>query len=100
MHTAIDIPADTIKAYCERWLIRELSLFGSVLRQDFGPSSDVDVLITFAPDAQWGLLDLVAMKQNLAEILRHDVDLVEEKCLRNPFRRKDILGTREVIYAA
>lgn len=60
-HPAIPIPKERIAAFCERWHVRELALFGSVLRGDFRPQSDVDVLVSFAPDAGWSLLDLVDM---------------------------------------
>jgi len=49
----IDIPMDRIEEFCRRWKIREFSLFGSVLREDFRPDSDVDVLVSFEPDAEW-----------------------------------------------
>lgn len=78
----------------------ELSLFGSVLRDDFGPDSDIDVLVSFAPDAQWSLLDLVEMQEGLEKIFGREVDLVEREGLRNPFRRRAILNQRKVIYEA
>jgi len=58
----IDIPTDEIADFCRRWKVTELALFGSVLRGDFSPDSDVDVLVSFAPDAHWSLLDLVRMQ--------------------------------------
>lgn len=96
----VAIPQDKIAAFCRRWQITELALFGSVLREDFGPESDVDVLVTFAPDAPWSLLDLVDMAEELKALFGREVDLVEEGALRNPFRRRAILRTREVVYAA
>lgn len=75
-----------------------MSLFGSVLRDDFGPESDVDVLVSFADDAPWSLWDLTAMRDELAAMLGRPVDLVEKEGLRNPFRRDRILKTRKVIY--
>ena len=53
----IDVPTGRIAEFCRKWKVAELSLFGSVLREDFGPESDVDVLVSFASDAQWGLFD-------------------------------------------
>jgi hypothetical protein len=96
----IDIPRDRIEEFCRRWKIREFSLFGSVLREDFGPQSDVDVLVSFAPDAEWDLFHLVEMRDELMSLFGRDVDLVEKEGLRNPFRRRTILDTREVIYHA
>lgn len=87
-------------AFCERWRVAELSLLGSVLRGDFTPESDVDVLVTFQPDAPWSLLGLVRMKEELEGLFGRPVDLVEESALRNPFRRRAILSTRRVLYAA
>ncbi len=89
-----------IEAFCRRWRIVEFSLFGSVLREDFRPESDVDVLVTFAPDAEHSLFDLVDMRDELKEVFGRDVDLVEEPLLENPFRRREILRTKELIYAA
>jgi predicted nucleotidyltransferase len=96
----IDIPMSEIEAFCHKWKIKELSLFGSVLRDDFRPDSDVDILVSFAPDAPWDLFHLVDMRDELMALFGRDVDLVEKEGLRNPFRRRTILDTREVIYAA
>jgi len=85
---------------CRRWGITQFSLFGSVLRPDFRPDSDVDVLLTFSPDARWTLLDITRLQDELALILGRSVDVVEEKSLKNPFRRREILRTRQVLYAA
>ncbi|MEK6676788.1 MAG: nucleotidyltransferase family protein [Planctomycetota bacterium] len=89
-----------IVAFCGKWRIAEFSLFGSVLRDDFGPESDVDVLVSFESGAPWSLWDLIDMREELARIFGRRVDLVEEKALRNPFRRREILTTRQVIHAA
>jgi predicted nucleotidyltransferase len=88
-----------IADFCARWQIAEFALFGSVIREDFRPDSDVDVLVSFARGARWSLADLVDMEQELAKIFGRRVDLVEKEGLRNPFRRHSILSTREVIYA-
>jgi len=93
------IPIAAIEDFSRRWKITEFSLFGSVLREDFGPGSDVDVLVSFEEDATWSLFDLVEMKAELGEIFGRDVDLVEKGSLRNPFRRHAIMSGREVIYA-
>ena len=66
---AIPIPSAEIEAFCRRWRVRELDVFGSVLRDDFGPESDVDVLVAFAPDARPSLFDLVTMQNELEAIL-------------------------------
>lgn len=85
---------------CRRWRITELNLFGSVLRDDFRPDSDIDVLVSFEPQAGWSLLDIVRLAEELEQVFGRKVDLVEKEALRNPFRRHEILSHREVIYAA
>lgn len=98
--TRVPLPLERIEAFCRKWRIGELSLFGSVLREDFSSESDIDVLITLSPDAHLSLLDFVEMKEELQEILHRQVDLVSKGGLRNPFRRHEILSTRQVVYAA
>jgi predicted nucleotidyltransferase len=88
-----------IGTFCERWKVRELSLFGSAVRADFRPDSDVDILVSFAPEATWSYWDLVDARAELRDIFGRDVDLVEERSLRNPFRRRAILRDKKVFYA-
>jgi len=95
----IDLPGEKIAEFCRRWKVTEFGLFGSVLRDDFRPDSDVDVLVTFAVDAGWSLFDLVEMQEELKAILGHEVELVEREGLRNPFRRHEILRNLQVVYA-
>lgn len=95
-----EIPREAITAFCKKWKVAELSLFGSILREDFGPGSDVDVLVSFAEGAGWSLYDWVDMIEELKGIFGREVDLVSKKGLRNPFRRHNILNNRTVIYAA
>ena len=95
----IDLPGEKIAEFCRRWKVTEFGLFGSVLRDDFRPDSDVDVLVTFAVDAGWSLFDLVEMQEELKAILGHEVELVEREGLRNPFRRREILRNLQVVYA-
>ena len=96
----INIPKDKIAEFCHRWKITEFALFGSVLRDDFRPDSDIDVLVTFAADAPWSLFDLGAMSAELKEMLGREVDLVEKAGVKNPFRRRHILSNLQVVYAA
>jgi predicted nucleotidyltransferase len=91
-----------ISALCHRWKIRELALFGSVLRDDFGPSSDLDILVAFADGATWGLFDHVRMQSELEGLLRRDVDLVTKPAVersRNWLRKQAILDSAQVLYA-
>ncbi len=95
------LPLDKIANFCHRWRIRELALFGSALRDDFGPESDLDLLVTFAPDAGWSLLDHVAMQQELQTLTQRNVDLVSRRAVehsRNAFRRREILTTARPLY--
>lgn len=96
----IDIPQEIIAVFCRRWKIKELALFGSVLREDFRPDSDIDVLVTFEADGGITFDNRVELLDELAAIFGRQVDLVEKKTIRNPFRRHEILTTKEVVYAA
>ena len=100
MSARIDIPKDKIEEFCRRNHIRRLAFFGSVLRDDFTPESDVDVLVVFQDDAEWDLFDHMKAEEELKQIFGRDVDLVEKRAIRNPFRRHHILSNCEVIYAA
>ena len=97
--TRLPIDEKKIADFCRGWKINEFSFFGSVLREDFRPDSDVDILVSFHPKAEWSLWDLAEMKEELEKIFGRSVDLVEKEALRNPFRRHSILSTREVFYA-
>ncbi|HET9228238.1 MAG TPA: nucleotidyltransferase family protein [Thermoanaerobaculia bacterium] len=99
----IQLPEAEIERFCRRWKISELSLFGSVLRDEFRPDSDVDVLVSFGPDARWSLFDVVRMEEELQEILGRKVDLVERVAVErseNYIRRKSILSYLVPVYAA
>ncbi len=100
MNAQVHLDKDALAAFCCKWRVRELSLFGSALRDDFGPESDLDFLVSFEPEAGWDLWDLVTMREDLISIVRRDVDMVVKEALRNPYRRKEILSNREVIHAA
>lgn len=102
-HSKIEPPKDKIADFCRRWRISEFALFGSVLRDDFRPDSDVDVLVSFMEDATWSLFDLVEMADELRGIFGREVDLISRRGLessRNPIRRKAILDSSEVVYVA
>ena len=73
----IDVPRDKIADFCRKWKIAEMALFGSALRDDFGPHSDIDVLIEFEPDMPWSLYEWVDIIEELGTILGRNVDLVE-----------------------
>ncbi len=99
---AIKIPKERIAEFCKKWKIREFSLFGSVLRDDFRPDSDIDVLVTFSEDAKHTLFDLVHMENELKQLLGRDVDIVSRRGIessRNYIRRDAILSSAEAVYA-
>ena len=103
MTARIAIPAEGIAAFCERWQVTELALFGSVLRDDFGPESDIDVLVSFEDSARHTLFDMVRMERELKMLFGREVDLAERAGIetsRNYIRRKAILQSAETIYAA
>ena len=100
---ALSLPTDAIQQFCRRWKISELALFGSVLRTDFRPDSDVDVLVTFTGNADWGLLAHVQLQQELAALLQRPIDLISKRALErsaNWVRREAILNTAQVIVSA
>lgn len=99
----INIPKDKIEDFCRRWKIKEFALFGSVLREDFRPDSDVDVLVSFEGDTHWSLFKMIDMQDELKEILRREVDLVERRAVErseNYIRRRHILQSLEPVYVA
>jgi hypothetical protein len=99
----IDIPKERITDFCRRWKITELALFGSVLRDDFRPESDVDMLVSWAPDASWSLLDHVRMEEELSEIIGRKAELLSRCAVEespNWIRRQAILDSAEPYYVA
>jgi uncharacterized protein len=99
----VTIPRKKLTEFCRRWKITELAFFGSVLREDFRPNSDIDLLVSFSPKAKISLFDLVRMQDDLKEIFGREVDLVERRAIEkseNYIRRTSILSNTKVIYAA
>jgi uncharacterized protein len=99
----IKVPKAKIAEFCKRWNVSELAIFGSALRADFRPDSDVDVLVSFAPEAKISLFDMVHMQEELKQIFGRDVDLISKRGVedsRNYLRRKAILESAQVIHVA
>ena len=92
----IEIPVDEIAAFCRRHHICRLALFGSILREDFGPASDVDILVEFEPGQVPGLA-FFAMEEELSRILGRKVDLNTPQFLSRYFR-DEVLGEAEILY--
>jgi predicted nucleotidyltransferase len=103
MSEGLSLSTPQIADFCRRWRIRELALFGSALRGRLRPESDLDLLVTFAPDVIWSLLDHVRMQAELSDLLGRPVDLVSRRAIDrspNPIRRREILSTARTVYAA
>ena len=97
MSVKIDVPKDKVQDFCRRNGIRRLSLFGSVLREDFGPESDVDVLVEFEPGARVGLITLAGMEIELSRLLGRKAEMHTVNGL-NPRFRDEVLDRAEVQY--
>lgn len=101
IRSRIGLSIEEIAAFCEEWQIASLDLFGSVLREDFGPDSDIDFLFTYAPGASHSLLRLVEMQQTLEALITRPVDLVSKQSIeesKNWIRRREIITTAQNIY--
>lgn len=98
----LGVSIESVTAFCRKWHVRSFSFFGSILRDDFSDMSDVDILVDLKPDVQFGLFDVVHMREELVALFGRDVDLVFRDALvrsRNPRRRDEILRSAEVVYA-
>ena len=98
----IGVSLSAIEAFCDRWQVGELALFSSVLRDDFGPDSDIDVLIRFKSERTPGLFGMAGMQQELTALFARKVDLVSRAAIeesRNYIRREAILESVRVVYA-
>lgn len=103
MPLQIDVPRQKIETFCRKWGISEFAIFGSALRKDFRSDSDVDVLVDFQPDAQWGFQQWLEMNRELEAVFGRQVDLVERRLVegsKNYIRRKHILSHLERVYVA
>ena len=103
IYNRLRVSTDKIAEFCRCWQIVELALFGSVLRDDFRPDSDIDVLVTFAPDARWSLLDHIRMGRELESLFGREVDLVSKRAVEeseNWIRRRGILSATRAIYVS
>jgi len=99
----IEIPKEKLAEFCKKWKIREFAFFGSILRDDFRPDSDIDVVVDFEPNVSRTLFDLVSMIDELKEIFGRKVDLLTRSAVeqsRNYIRRKEILSTLEVVHVS
>lgn len=95
----VAVQRDQLEAFCRKHAIREMALFGSVLRDDFSDESDIDFLVSFFPAAAHSLLDHVHMEHELAGLLGRKVDMIEKEAVENPFVRQQIHSNLALIYA-
>lgn len=103
MALRLELDAAGVRAFCTRWKVAELAVFGSVTRDDFGPDSDLDVLVSPEPGATWSLMDLGVMREELVQLSGRPVDLLVRRAVEespNWIRREAILGSAEVVFAA
>ena len=99
----LGIEADTIADFCRRWKIHRLAIFGSAVREELRPDSDIDLLVTFRSDADWTMFDHFTMEDELSRILCREVDLISVRAIEenpNPIIRREILDSARQIYAA
>jgi uncharacterized protein len=97
----INFKPEQIEQICQQWQIEELALFGSVLREDFNPSSDIDVLVSFAESAKITFFDLDTIEQQLSKLFNRPVDVVTKRAIEkshNWIRKKNILDNAQIIY--
>jgi predicted nucleotidyltransferase len=94
----IKIDEDQISAFCRKYGIKQLALFGSILSERFRPESDVDIMVSFLPDHHYSYFDLLDIKNELEDITGRDIDLVEKDSIKNPYRKKTIFSNMRVIY--
>jgi predicted nucleotidyltransferase len=95
----IKIPQKSLEAFCQKYQVQRLALFGSVLRDDFNTNSDVDVLVVFDPSARVTFMTLGRMKRELSEIFQRQVDIVPQEGLK-PAIREAVLSSAQELYAA
>ena len=100
---SLGVPADKVADFCQRWKISSLGVFGSAVRGELRPGSDIDLLVTFQPDADWTMFDHFTMEEQLSGLFGREVDLVSIRALeenQNPIYRRQILDSARQIYAA
>lgn len=103
MNHRLNITDEQLAAFCRKWKIARVWLFGSVLREDFRPNSDIDVMVQFVDDATWTLFDLSQMKFEFQDLTGREVDMLTRRGVessKNVYRRKSILESAEQVFAA
>ena len=103
--TAVDfgVSQEKIADFCRKWKIAQLAVFGSALRGQLRPDSDLDLLVVFASDSDWSMFDHYRMENELTEMFAREIDLISRKAVEenpNSICRNEILNSAKVIYAA
>jgi len=99
----LGVEMERIADFCRRWKISSLSIFGSAVRGELQPDSDIDLLVTFRSDADWTMFDHFTMEDELTRLLGREVDLISVRAVEenpNPITRREILDSARQIYAA
>src|ERR1700728_186178 len=96
----VEVPLDQIERFCNRFGVEQFALFGSVLREDFGPDSDIDVLLKFKPGHGFTFENTPDIQDELESMFGRPIDVIEKGRIRNPFRRHAIMSSYRVVYAA
>ena len=96
---AIELPTQQIQEFCQKWQVTEFALFGSVLREDFRPDSDIDILVTFSSTAKRGLAETLQMHDELQVIFNREVDVIVKSAIKRSEnwlrRKKKLVKTQE-----
>lgn len=103
LSSRLNITNTALADFCRRWRVTELAVFGSILRDDFGPDSDIDLLVTFEPDSPWSLFDIVTMKLEAEALFGRPIDIVSRRGVEqhtNPWAKHLILSTAKPIFSA
>jgi predicted nucleotidyltransferase len=95
----ISLDYNVLTGLCKKYCVNELAVFGSSIRDDFTPNSDVDILVSFVRNSNVSLFGIIALERELSQLLDREVDIVEKDSLKNPIRREKILANMEIIYA-
>ena len=99
----LEFDPEVLRAFCEKWGVAELAVFGSVLRDDYRPDSDIDFLVTWAPGVKRTWKDIWAMKEELREVFLLEAGIAQRHVVEadfNPIRKRNILDSARVVYAA
>lgn len=96
----VNITEKDLNDIVQKYGVKEISVFGSAIRDDFSPQSDLDLLIEFSDSQKISLFDIIDIQEYFSKLTNRNVDIVEPAALKNPYRKKAILSSKEVLYSA